>query len=55
MKTNCPTQPRPGQCCGARPKPAAADGGGGPTREPRRAVEWTDGLRPFLGFYVFKG
>ncbi len=54
MKTDCQTQP----CSGARPCCAprtAADHAAEIPAGVRRPVDWTDGLRPFLGLYIFKG
>jgi hypothetical protein len=40
------------------PAPTNAASDGSSNQVPaysHRAVDWHDGLRPFLGFYVFKG
>jgi hypothetical protein len=60
MKTNEPTQSCQcaGQCCGTSKKNNLADVGNqsGQIRAGfGNALNWTDGMRPFLGFYVFKG
>jgi hypothetical protein len=52
-----PLRPGPCQCCGANPK--TNSGGGDQSGQipapPGYGVNWTENLRPFLGFYVFKG
>ena len=58
MKTNEQTQLRPClcPCCGTDTN--NHDAGGGSQSDPTpvgHKVNWTDSLRPFLGFYVFKG
>jgi hypothetical protein len=58
MKTNeqIPTPPCRCQCCGA-PASTNAASDGRSHQVPAYSgheVNWRDGLRPFLGFYVFK-
>jgi hypothetical protein len=53
-----PAAPMPVPCCG--PDTNNNDAGGGSQSDPfprpaGHEVNWTDSLRPFLGFYVFKG
>ena len=60
MKTNEQTQLRSCccPCCGLDTNNHDAGGGSQSGRFPApggHQVDWTDSLRPFLGFYVFKG
>jgi hypothetical protein len=60
MKTNEQTQSCQcaGQCCGTCTTNNIAGTGNRSGQIPTRlgnALNWTDGMRPFLGFYVFKG